>query len=95
MARIIILSTCDEWKSYASFQLYGTWATTKASCRRLYKTIIEGIRNGTFAYEDESMSREEQILTFQEDEKRECATTFLRDLQDKLIYGHLELSELR
>lgn len=95
MARIIILSTCDECKSYASFQLYGTWATTKASCRRLYKTIIEGIRNGTFAYEDDSMSREEQILTFQEDEKRECATTFLRDLQDKLIFGHIELSELR
>ena len=68
---------------------------TKASCRRLYKTIIEGIRNGTFAYEDESMSREEQIMTFQKDEKRECATTFLRDLQDKLIFGHIELSELR
>ena len=95
MARIIILSTCDEWKSYVSFQLYGTWATTKASCRRLYKTIIEGIRNGTFAYEDESISREEQIITFQEDEKRESATTFFRDLQDKLIYGHIELSELR
>ena len=46
MARIIILNTCDEWKSYASFQLYGTWATTKASCRRLYKTIIEGIKDG-------------------------------------------------
>ena len=95
MAKIIILSTCDEWKSYASFQLYGTWATTKASCQRLYKTIIEGIRSGLFAYEDESMSREEQIMTFQEDEKRESATTFLRDLQDKLIYGHIELSELR
>ena len=95
MAKIIILNTCDERKSYASFQLYGTWATTKASCRRLYKTIIEGIRNGTFAYEDESMSREEQILTFQEDEKRECATAFLRDLQDKLIFGHIEMSELR
>lgn len=95
MAQIIILSTCDAWKSYASFRLYGTWATTKASCRRLYKTIIEGIKNGTFAYEDESMSCEEQILMFKEDEKRECATTFLRDLQDKLIYGHIELSELR
>lgn len=95
MARVIILSTCDEWKSYSSFQLYGTWATTKASCQRLYKTIIEGIRSGLFAYEDESMSREEQILTFREDEKRECTTTFLRDLQDKLIYGHLELCELR
>ena len=95
MARIVILSTCDEWKSYASFQLYGTWATTKTSCRRLYKTIIEGIRNGIFAYEDESMSREEQIMTFQEDEKRQCATTFLRDLQDNLTFGHIELSELR
>lgn len=95
MARIIILNTCDEWKSHASFRLYGTWASTKASCRRLYKTIIDGIKDGTFAYEDESMSREEQILTFKENEKRECATAFFRDLQDKLIYGHLELSELR
>lgn len=99
MTKIIILNTCDEWKSYASFQLYGIWATTKASCSRLYKTIIEGIiegiKDGTFAYEDESMSREEQIMTFKEDEKRECVTTFLRDLQDKLIYGHLELSDLR
>ena len=95
MSRIIILITCEEWKSSAYFKLYCTWATTKASCKRLYKTIIEGIKNGTFAYEDESMSREEQILTFKEDEKRECATPFLRDLQDKLIYGHLELSELR
>ena len=95
MARIIILNTCDEWKSHVSFRLYGTWASTQASCRRLYKTIIDGIKDGTFAYEDESMSREEQILTFKEDEKRECATAFFRDLQDKLIYGHLELSELR
>ena len=95
MARIIILSTCDEWKSCASFQLYGTWASTKAGCKRLYKTILDGIKDGTFAYKDESMSREEQIITFKEDEKRECATTFFRDLQDKLIYGHIELSELR
>ena len=28
------------------------------------------------AYKDESMSREEQIMTFKEDEKRECVTTF-------------------
>lgn len=34
-------------------------------------------------------------MNFKEDEKRECATTFLHDLQDKLIYGHLELCELR
>lgn len=95
MTRIIILSTCDAWKSRSSFRLYGTWATTKAGCRRLFKKIGELIEDGTFVYEDESMSREEQILTFKEDEKRECLTTFLRDLQDKLIYGHLELSELR
>lgn len=95
MARIIILSTCDEWKSYSSFRLYGTGASSKAGCRRFFKTIIKGIEEGFFSYEDESMSREQQILAFKEDEKRECATTFLRDLQDKLIYGHLELSELR
>ena len=95
MARIIILSTCDEWKSYASFQLYGTWASTKAGCKRLYKTILDGIKDGTFAYKDGSMSCNEQIMTFKEDEKRECATSFFRDLQDKLIYGHIELSELR
>lgn len=87
MARIIILSTCDEWKSYASFQLYGTWASTKAGCKRLYKTIIEGIKNGTFAYEDESMPREEQILTFKEDEKRECATTFFETCRTNLYTG--------
>ena len=95
MAKIIILSTCDEWKSYASFRLYGTWASSKVGCKRLYKTILKGIKDGTFAYKDESMSREEQIMTFKEDEKRESATTFFRDLQDKLIYGHIELSELR
>jgi len=95
MARVIILSTCDEWKSYASFRLYGTWASSKAGCRRLFKTIIAGIKEGLFVYEDESISCEEQIMNFKEDEKRECATTFLHDLQNKLIYGHLELCELR
>lgn len=95
MARIIILSTCDEWKSYASFQLYGTWASSKAGCRRLFKTIIKGIEEGLFSYEDGSISREEQIMNFKEDEKRESLTDFLHDLQSRLIYGHLELSELR
>lgn len=80
MARIIILSTCDEWKSCASFLLYGTWASTKAGCKRLYKTILKGIKDGTFAYKDESMLREEQIMTFKEDEKRECATSFFSRL---------------
>ena len=77
MARIIILSTCDEWNSYASFRLYGTWASSKAGCKRLYKTILKGIKDGTFAYKDESMSREEQIMTFKVDEKRESATSCL------------------
>lgn len=46
MARIIILSTCDAWKSRSSFRLYGTWATTKAGCRRLFKKIGELIEDG-------------------------------------------------
>lgn len=95
MARVIILSTCDEWKSYASFRLYGTWASSKAGCRRLFETIIKGIKEGLFVYENEDISCEEQIKNFMEDEKRECLTTFLSDLQSKLIYGNLEMSELR
>lgn len=95
MARVIILNTCDEWKSCASFQLYGIWASSKAGCRRLFDTIIEGIKEGLFVYEDESRSCEEQIINFKEDEKRESLMTFLHDLQNKLIYGHIELSELR
>lgn len=95
MARVIILSTCDEWKSYASFRLYGTWASSKAGCRRLFKTIMRGINEGLFVYEDESISCEEQIMNFKEDEKRESLTAFLHDLQSKLIFGHIELSELR
>lgn len=56
MVRIIILSTCDAWKSCSSFRLYGTWATTKAGCRRLFRKIYELIEDGTFAYEDETLS---------------------------------------
>lgn len=48
MARIIILSTCDAWKSRSSFRLYGIWATTKAGCHRLFKKIGELIEDGTF-----------------------------------------------
>lgn len=95
MAKVIILNTCDEWKSYASFQLYGVWASSKAGCRRLFNTIIEGVKEGLFVYEDESISCEEQIMNFTKDEKRESLMTFLHDLQNKLIYGHIELSELR
>lgn len=58
MTRIIILSTCDEWKSCASFRLYGTWASSKAGCRRLFKTIIKGIKEGLFVYENEDIGRQ-------------------------------------
>ena len=95
MARVIILSTCDEWKSYASFRLYGTWSSSKAGCRRLFKTIIKGIKEGLFVYESENISCDEQIKNFKEDEKRESLTNFLHVLQSKLIYGNLEISELR
>ena len=94
MARIIILSTCDAWKSRSSFRLYGTWATTKASCRRLFKKIGELIKDGTFAYEDETLSVSDQLAKFKEDEKG-CTIEFIYDIQTKLKYGNLELSELR
>lgn len=94
MARIIILSTCDAWKSRSSFRLYGTWATTKAGCRRLFKKIGELIENGTFAYEDETLSVSDQLAKFKEDEKG-CTTGFIYDIQTKLKYGNLEWSELR
>lgn len=95
MARIIILSTCDAWKSRSSFRLYGTWGTTKAGCRRLFKKIGELIEDGTFVYEDETLSVSDQLAKFKEDEKRECTTGFIYDIQTKLKYGNLEWSELR
>lgn len=94
MARIIILSTCDAWKSRSSFRLYGTWTTTKAGCRRLFKKIGELIEDGTFAYEDETLPVNEQLAKFKEDGKG-CVTEFIYDIQSKLKYGNLEWSELR
>lgn len=94
MARIIILSTCNAWKSCSSFRLYGTWATTKAGCRRLLKKIGELIEDGTFAYEDETLPVNEQLAKFKEDGKG-CITGFIYDIQSKLKYGNLEWSELR
>lgn len=64
MARIIILSTCDAWKSCSSFRLYGTWATTKAGCRRLLKKIGELIEDGTFAYETEKAALQDLFMIF-------------------------------
>lgn len=95
MKRIFILHTCDEWKTLSSFHLFGTWPSTKAGCQRLVKTIIRCIDDGTFAYEDENAPREEQIKRLKADEKRDSAAGFFYDLQCKLIYGSVELSELR
>lgn len=95
MKRILILSTCDEWKTLSSFRLFGTWPSTKAGCQRLVKTIIRCIDDGTFAYEDENAPRAEQIKRLKADEKRDSASGFFYDLQCKLIYGSVELSELR
>lgn len=94
MARIIILSTCDAWKSCSSFRLYGTWATTKAGCRRLFRKIYELIEDGTFAYEDETLSVSDQLAKFKEDEKG-CTIEFIYDIQTKLKYGNLQWSVLR
>ena len=94
MARIIILSTCDAWKSCSSFRLYGTWATTKAGCRRLFRKIYELIEDGTFAYEDETLSVSDQLAKLKEDEKG-CTTEFIYDIQTKLKYGNLQWSVLR
>lgn len=86
MKRILILNTCDEWKTLSSFHLFGTWPSTKAGFRRLVKTIICCIEDGTFAYEDENAPREEQIKRLKADEKRASAAGFFYDLQCKLIY---------
>lgn len=94
MAKIIILSTCDKWKSQNSFRIYGTWRSTEAGCRRLFKTILKLIKDGTFAYESEQFSVGEQMLKFKEDEENSPITDFFYILQTKLKYGHLELSEL-
>ena len=94
MKQILILNACDEWKTLSSFGLFGTWPSTKAGFRRLVKTIC-CIEDGTFAYEDENAPREEQIKRLKADEKRDSASGFFYDLQCKLIYGSVELSELR
>lgn len=95
MKQILILNTCDEWKTLSSFSLFGTWPSTKAGFRRLVKTIMCCIEDGTFAYEDENAPREEQIKRLKADEKRDSASGFFYDLQCNLIYGSVELSELR
>ena len=33
MRHVYVLNTCDEWKSYSSFHLFGIWASSKAGTR--------------------------------------------------------------
>lgn len=94
MKRVYILNTCDEWKSYSSFHLYGVWASSKVGIRRLINAIIKGIKNGDFAYNDEQADTEEQIKSLREDAKTDCIT-FYSLLQSKLIYGSIELADIR
>lgn len=51
MRHVYVLNTCDEWKSYSSFHLFGIWASSKAGTRRLVNAIIEGIKKNYFSYE--------------------------------------------
>lgn len=53
-----------------------------------------GIEDGTFAYEDETLSVSDQLAKFKEDEKG-CTTEFIYDIQTKLKYGNLQWSVLR
>ena len=94
MKQVYILNTCDEWKSYSSFHLYGVWASSKVGTRRLVNAIIKGIKNGDFAYNDEQADTEEQIKSLREDAKTDCIT-FYSLLQSKLIYGSIELADIR
>lgn len=88
------MNTCDEWESYGSFRLYGIWASTKAGTNRLVNAIIDGIRNGAFAYNDEQMDAEMQIECLREDAKK-CCIDILKSLQSKLKYGSIQLADLR
>lgn len=94
MKRVYILNTCDELKSRASFSLYGIWASSKAGTRRLVNAIVRGISDNYFSYEDESLDREQQIESLRMDAKKDCIT-FFSLLQSKLIYGSVELEEVR
>lgn len=94
MKKVYVLNTCDEWKSYSSFELYGMWASSKAGTKRLVNAIIDGIRNGDFAYNDEQMAAEMQIESLREDAKNGCID-ILKSLQSKLKYGSIQLVDIR
>lgn len=94
MKRVYVLHTCDECKSHSSFHLYGIWASSKAGTRRLVNAIIAGIEKYYFSYEDKYMDIAEQIESLREDAKTDC-NTFYSLLQNKLIYGSIELVEIQ
>lgn len=94
MKKVYILNTCDEWKSYESFRLYGIWSSSKAGTSRLVNAIIDGIRNGDFAYNEEQIDAEMQIKCLREDSKKGCID-ILKSLQSKLKYGSIQLVCIR
>ena len=94
MRHVYVLNTCDEWKSYSSFRLFGIWAFSKASTRRLVNAIIEGIKENYFSYENQYMDIAKQIESLREDAKTDI-NTFFNLLQSKLVYGAISLSEIR
>ena len=94
MRHVYVLNTCDEWKSYRSFHLFGIWASSNAGTRRLVNAIIEGIKKNYFSYENQYMDIAKQIESLREDAKTDC-NTFFNLLQSKLVYGAISLSEIR
>ena len=94
MKRVYVLHTCDECKSHSSFHLYGIWASSKAGTRRLVNAIIAGIEKYYFSYEDKYMDKAKQIESLREDAKTDC-NTFYYLLQRKLIYGSIQLAEIK
>lgn len=94
MTRVYVLNTCDAWKTHSSFNLYGIWASSKIGTRRLVNAIIKGIKNGSFAYNNEQADIEEQIKSLREDTRGGCLSLY-QSLQSKLIYGSVQLEEIR
>lgn len=94
MKRVYILNTCDEWKSYNSFRLFGIWASSKAGTRRFVSALVKGIKDKCFFYEDEYIDVKEQIERLRMDAQNDC-NTFYSLLQRKLIYGSIQLAEVR
>ena len=78
MRHVYVLNTCDEWKSYSSFHLYGIWASSKAGTRRLVNAIIEGIKKNYFSYEDS--------IWIERNKKKVCVKTQKQTAIPSLIF---------